>query len=147
MRIAAFLLALAVAGPLQAASKPRYDWDALGAEFCRLTLAGDLSSMRPLLSDGLAADIEHAASSGALPPARVLFQTYVNEVPGCAATTRNGAIVEIRRSGAGAGGPAWSEYLVIVPAADGTTRIDDVLFATRKSDTLRSRLAGYAGAR
>ena len=80
-----------------------------------------------------------------MPPARVLFQTYTNEVPVCQAVTRNAAIVEIRRGAPG--GPGWSEYLVVVPAADGTTRIDDVLFATRRSDTLRARLAAYAGAR
>ena len=45
------------------------------------------------------------------------------------------------------GGAGWREYLVVSPAADGTTRIDDVLFATRRSDTLRARLAAYAGAR
>ncbi len=43
----------------------------------------------------------------------------------------------------GVGGPSWSDYLVIVPATDGTMRIDDVLFATRRSDTLRARLAAY----
>jgi hypothetical protein len=30
--------------------------------------------------------------------------------------------------------------------ADGTSRIDDVLFATRRSDTLRARLAYFAAA-
>jgi hypothetical protein len=34
---------------------------------------------------------------------------------------------------------------VIVPEMDGSSRIDDVLFATRKSDTLRARLRGFAG--
>ena len=33
---------------------------------------------------------------------------------------------------------------MIVPEADGTSRIDDVLFATRRSDTLRARLAYFA---
>ena len=130
--------------PADAASQ-KYDWDDLGTEFCRLTLAGDLPGLRPLLSDQLAADIEAAAGSPAMPPPRVLFQTYVNEVPLCQAVTRNAAVVEIRRGQPG--GPGWSEYLVVVPAFDGTTRIDDVLFATRRSDTLRARLAAYAGAR
>jgi hypothetical protein len=48
---------------------------------------------------------------------------------------------------AGGGAPAWTEYLVVVPAPDGTTRVDDVLFATRKSDTLRARLQHYAATR
>lgn len=57
--------------------------------------------------------------------------------------TISAAIVQVERSAPG--GPSWNEYLVIVPERDGTTRIDDVLFATRKSDTLRNRLAAYAG--
>jgi hypothetical protein len=80
-----------------------------------------------------------------MPPARVLFQTYANEVPVCQVRTRNAALVEVRRSNAGGAAPAWTEYLVIVPERDGTTRIDDVLFATRRSDTLRARLYSYAG--
>jgi hypothetical protein len=145
MRLAAALL-LALAGTQAcAASNSGYDWDDLGAEFCRLTLAGDLPGLRPLISDQLAADIAAAWGSPAMPPPRILFQTYVNPVPLCEATTRNAAIVEIKRGQPG--GPGWSEYLVVVPAADGTTRIDDVLFATRRSDTLRARLAAYAGAR
>jgi hypothetical protein len=145
MRPAAALLLALAASPADAASKPRYDWDALGTEFCRLTLAGDLPGLRPLISDQLAADIQAAAGSPLMPPPRVLFQTYVNEVPLCQAVTRNAAIVEIRRGRPG--GLGWREYLVVVPAPDGTTRIDDVLFATRRSDTLRARLAAYAGAR
>ena len=43
--------------------------------------------------------------------------------------------------------PAWTEYLVIVPEADGTSRVDDVLFASRRSDTLRARLAYFAAMR
>lgn len=139
----AALMALA-AGPAAAA---KANWDALGAEFCRLTLAGDLPGLRPLLSNQLARDIEAAAASPQMPPPRVLFQSYSNEVPVCAAKTRNVALVEIRRSNPGGAAPAWSEYLVIVPEADGTSRIDDVLFATRKSDTLRARLAFFATAR
>ena len=45
------------------------------------------------------------------------------------------------RARAGASISSWC------PAADGTTRIDDVLFATRRSDTLRARLTAYAAAR
>lgn len=139
------LLLVALAAPAGAASRQKFDWDALGAEFCRLTLAGDLPGLRPLLSDRLAADIEAASGSPLMPPPRVLFQTYTNEVPVCQATTRNAALVEITRGQPG--GAGWREYLVVSPAADGTTRIDDVLFATRRSDTLRARLAAYAGAR
>jgi hypothetical protein len=68
----------------------------------------------------------------------VFFQAYDAEVD-CEAATRNAALVEIRRRGGG-GAPAWSDYLVVVPERDGTTRIDDILFATRRSDTLRTRL-------
>ena len=46
---------------------------------------------------------------------------------------------------AGGAAPAWTEYLVIVPQLDGTSRIDDILFATRRSDTLRSRMSTLAG--
>ena len=147
MRIAPVILVLAAlaALPATAASKKRFDHDALGTEFCRLTLMGDLPAMRPLLSDSLAADIQAAAGSPAMPPANLLFQAYVNDAPLCQAVTRNAAIVEIRRSRPG--GAGWSDYLVVAPALDGTMRIDDVLFATRRSDTLRSRLAAYAGAR
>ena len=134
--------ALALSAPAHAAGK--YNWDALGAEFCRLTTAGDLPGMRPILTTALARDIEAAAGSGRLPPARTLFQTYVNEVPVCTATTRSAALVEVRRSGPGGAAPAWTEYLVIAPEIDGGSRIDDVLFATRRSDTLRNRLAAYA---
>jgi hypothetical protein len=77
----------------------------------------------------------------------VLFQSYVNEVPNCTASTRNAALVEIRRSNAGGGAPSWTEYLVIVPERDGSSRVDDVLFATRRSDTLRARLDHYAATR
>jgi hypothetical protein len=75
----------------------------------------------------------------------VLFQTYLNDVPICLVRTHTAALVEIRRSTPGGAAPAWSEYLGVVPERDGTTRIDDVLFATRRSDTLRSRLESYAG--
>lgn len=140
--LAALTLAAGLAAALPASAN--YNWDALAAEFCRLTLAGDMAGLRPLLSEELAADITAAAQRGNLPPARVLFQTYTSEVPVCRVRTRNAAIVEIQRSNPGGAAPAWSEYLVIVPERDGTTRIDDVLFATRRSDTLRARLHAYA---
>jgi hypothetical protein len=139
--VLAAVLALLAAAPASAAS--RFNWDALGAEFCRLTLAGDLAGMAPILSRQLAADITFAASRTALPPAAELFQAYPNRMPVCEASTRSAAIVEIRH--ALPGGEGWSDFLVIVPETDGTTRIDDVLFATRKSDTLRARLAKWAG--
>ncbi len=140
-------LALLIVHPAGAAErKSKFNWDALGAEFCRLTVAGDLAGMRDLLSDSLAEQIEYAAARNpALPPARVLFQSYTNEVPVCQARTRNAAIIAINRSMPGGGAPAWTEYVEVVPEADGTTRVDNVLFATRRSDTLRSRLEFYAG--
>jgi len=120
-----------------------FNWDALGTEFCRATLTGDINQIAPLLSNRLTADIRSKLGSPDMPPARVLFQTYLNEVETCQASTRNAALVEIKRAAFGVGGPTWSDYLVIVPETDGTMRIDDVLFATRRSDTLRARLAAY----
>lgn len=146
MRLAplgAAALALTLALPAAAASRGKYDYDALGAEFCRLTLAGDMAGLCLLISDDLARAIEAAAARSQLLPPQVLFQSYTSVVPDCEARTRNAAIVEIRRSRPG--GPAWSEYLVIVPQIDGTSRVDDVLFATRRSDTLRNRLSALAG--
>lgn len=141
------LLAALVAAPASAAS--RYDWDAIGIEFCKATLTGDMAAIRPLLTEALARDVVAAAAAGSpgMPPARVLFQTYTTEVPVCEAETRNAALVEIRRSDPRRKGIAWTEYLVIAPEMDGGTRIDDVLFATRKSDTLRARLAAFASRR
>jgi hypothetical protein len=144
--VAAAALVLA-ASSASAAGKGKYDWDALGAEFCRLTVAGDLQGLRPLITDSLARAIEAAAANPALLPPQVLFQTYTNEVPVCEARTSNAALVEVRRSKPGGAPPAWTEYLVIVPEADGSSRIDDVLFATRRSDTLRARLAYFAATR
>ena len=120
-----------------------FDWDDLGSEFCRLTQAGDMAGLQSLLSPSLAGAIETAAARSQLQSARTLFQSYTNEVPVCQASTRNAAIVEIVR-GVPGGAPSWREYLVITPVADGTMRVDDVLFATRRSDTLRSRLAQLA---
>ncbi len=142
-RVLAAVLSAALGTAVPAAAD--YNWNDLAAEFCRLTLTGDLPALRPLISDELAADIAAASANPAMPPARVLFQTYANEVPVCQVRTRNAAIVEVRRSNPGGAAPAWTEYLVIVPERDGTTRIDDVLFATRRSDTLRARLYSYAG--
>jgi hypothetical protein len=139
------LLALVLGFPTASAGETKYDYDALGTEFCRLTLAGDMARLRPLISDDLARTIEAAAARTELLPPQQLFQSYTNVVPQCEAHTRNAAIVEIRRSQRGGGAPAWSEYLVIVPQLDGTSRVDDVLFATRRSDTLRSRLSTLAG--
>jgi hypothetical protein len=145
MRLAALVLAVLAVGPASAGS--RFNWDEIGSEFCRLTLAGDMAGLRPLLTDSLAAAIEAASANPTLMPPNVLFQSYTNEVPRCEAQTRNVALVEIRRSNPGRAAPAWSDYLVMVPEPDGTTRIDDVLFATRRSDTLRARLAYYAAFR
>ena len=142
-RFAAAAIALAAVLPQPAAAN--YNWNDLAAEFCRLTLSGDLSALRPILSEQLAADISAAAARTTLPPARVLFQSYAQEVPICQVRTRNAAIVEIQRSNPGGAAPAWTEYLVIVPEVDGTTRIAAVLFATRRSDTLRARLHDWAG--
>ncbi len=140
------LAATLLAAPAGAAErKTKFNWDALGAEFCRLTVAGDLAGMRDLLSDSLARDIELAAARNpGLPPARVLFQSYTNEVPVCEAHTRSAAIIAVTRSNPGGAAPAWTEYVEVVPEADGTTRVDNVLFATRRSDTLRARLEFYA---
>ena len=92
-------------------------------------------------------NLDAASANPKMLPARTLFQTYTNAVSECSASTRNVALVEIRRSKPGGAPPSWTEYLVIVPEPDGTSRIDDVLFATRKSDTLRARLAYYAATR
>ena len=143
--LAAAALAALVAGPAPAASQ--FNWDALGAEFCRLSVAGDMNGLGPLLSAGLKRAINAAAANPALMPPRVLFQSYTNAVPVCTAHTVNAALVEIDRSKPGGAPPSWKEYLVIVPEADGTSRIDDVLFATRRSDTLRARLGYFAATR
>lgn len=145
------LLAIAAALLLGGASaeaqggRARFDWDGLGLEFCRLTLTNDLRGMGTILSVELLSLIQRAAAASgtdAVAPRR-LFQTYSDPVPLCTVRTRSAAIVEVQRSATG-GTPAWSDYLVIVPEADGTTRIDDVLFSTRRSDTLRARLTQLA---
>lgn len=137
LAIAALLASLA--GPVQpAAAGSAFNYDELGFEFCRLTLAGDMADLRPLLSRTLNAALDRAMASTALPPAETLFQTYATPVPICAARTVNAALVQITRSQPN--GTGWNDYIVVVPEPDGQTRIDDVLFAIRKSDTLMSRL-------
>ena len=79
-------------------------------------------------------------------PPQVLFQSYTNAVPTAPPDPQRRAGRDRPRRAA-ARLPSWTEYLVIVPEPDGTSRIDDVLFATRRSDTLRARLAYYALAR
>jgi hypothetical protein len=128
-------------------SKYGYDWDEIGAEFCQLTLANDMEGMRPLLSTSLRELLAAAAANPEMPPARTLFQTFSTEVPECRAETRNAALVDITHSNRGGKAPAWTDMLVVTPEPDGSTHIDDVLFATRKSDTLRARLEVYAGRR
>ncbi len=145
LNIRAAIMALILSGPASHAAQAqgKFDWDDLGAEFCRLTLADDMGGLLNLVTPELSSEIRRAASKTQIQPARTLFQSYTNEVPVCQASTRNAALVEIVR-GAPGGAPAWREYLVITPVADGTMRVDDVLFATRRSDTLRSRLAELA---
>lgn len=143
--IRAAIMALALSGLVSnaAAAQSKFNWDDLGAEFCRLTQADDMAGLLDLVTPELSSEIRRAASKTQIQPARTLFQSYTNEVPVCQASTRNAAIVEIVR-GVPGGAPSWREYLVITPVADGTMRVDDVLFATRRSDTLRSRLAQLA---
>lgn len=133
---AAAALAVLV-GPAAAAG---FNWDELGAEFCARTTSGNLASVRPLITESLARDIEYAFTVAGEAPPPTLFQTYSTQVPVCQARTRNVALIEVTRSGPKGAAPSWTEYLVVAPEADGTTRIDDVLFATRRSDTLRARL-------
>ena len=146
MRRLAFA-ALAALAATPAAAAQKFNYDALGAEFCRLSVAGDLAGLRPLLTAALNQAIDAAAGSAEAPPPQVLFQSYTNIVSECTARTRNAALVEIDRSKPGGAPPSWTEYLVIVPEADGSSRIDDVLFATRRSDTLRARLDFFAASR
>jgi hypothetical protein len=139
---AAWLFAgIAFASPAGAA---QFNWDGLGQEFCRLSVAGDVAGLRAIFTQGLNRALDAAIGNPTLVPPNVLFQTYTNVVPACSAKTRNAALVEIDRGNPPRGVPSWIEYLVIAPEADGSSRIDDVLFATRKSDTLRARLNYYA---
>ena len=138
---AAAALALAASA---ANAAQNFDWDALGAEFCARSTAGDLAGVAELISPGLAQEITFAYARAGVPIPATLFQSYTNVVPVCKASTRNAALIEITRSGPRGAAPSWTEYLVVAPEADGTTRIDDVLFATRRSDTLRARLRAIA---
>ncbi|MBP7003650.1 hypothetical protein [Amaricoccus sp.] len=138
------LLAALALGAAPAAAATSYDWDDLGAQFCKLSTGGALNDIWPLLSSSLTQEIAFAFGRAGEAPPPTLFQTYSDPVPVCTARTRNAALIEISRAGP-RGAPAWTEYLVVIPEADGTTRIDDVLFATRRSDTLRSRLKALAG--
>ena len=114
MRLApALLVAFAVAGTFAAPARAgtAFDYDALGEEFCRLTLAGDLAHLRPLLSRQLAAALDQAARNPALPPAEVLFQTYLTPVPRCTnAALGRGAAGEEGRAPAGSG---WARAPVV----------------------------------
>jgi hypothetical protein len=145
LTIRAAIMALALSGVTPSAqAESKFNWDDLGAEFCRLTLANDMSGLLDLVTPELSSEIRRAASKTQIQPARTLFQSYSNEVPVCQASTRSAALVEIVRGVSGGAGPVWREYLVITPVADGTMRVDDVLFATRRSDTLRARLGALA---
>lgn len=142
------LLPLGLALGLGLASSPTlaasaFNYDALGAEFCRLSSAGDVAHLRPLLSRQLNATLDMAARNPDLPAPQVLFQTYATPTALCAARTVNAALVQITRSQPD--GTGWNDYIVVVPEPDGQSRIDDVLFAIRKSDTLMSRLTALAG--
>lgn len=139
--LVAAAVALAVSGSPALAQKQRFNWDAIGVAYCQFALAGDLRGVRALLTPSLARAIENtlARTDQRVSPT-LLLQSYSNPAPSCTTRTRNVALVEITRSGLGGAAPAWTEYLVIVPQPDGSNRIDDVLFATRRSDTLRARL-------
>jgi hypothetical protein len=131
-----FAAAAVAVGVASCAEAQRFDWDHIGEAYCQAAQAGDLRSLGPALSPSLRRMMEGAAQRGDVPP-RLLLQAY--DAPArCAARTRNAAIVEVRREPAQ--GAGWTDYLVMVPEADGSTRIDDILFATRRSDTLRERL-------
>jgi hypothetical protein len=125
------------AGMVSCAEAQRFDWDDIGQAFCQAALAEDLRGLGPILSPALRQMIEGAARNGDVPP-RLLLQAYDAPAAGCTVRTRNAAIIEVRREPHG--GAGWTDYLVMVPEADGSTRIDDILFATRRNDTLRERL-------
>ena len=143
----------AAAGERRAASRAmvvstsaasRYNWDAIGVEFCKATLTGDITAVAPLLTNSLAP--RHRRRDGGrqfrdASGARVVPDLHDRGAGLRGADPQRGARRDpAQRSGARRTS-AWSEYLVIVPEMDGGSRIDDVLFATRKSDTLRARLA------
>ncbi len=118
----------------------QYDWNAMGQDFCAAALAGDVRALAPIVTPELGWLLGQAEGQV---PARFLFQGYDVEATGCAVRTRNAALVEVRRDVAG--GPGWVDTLVMVPEPDGSTRIDDILFGTRRSDTLRARLGALLG--
>jgi hypothetical protein len=133
-RLAAAWVAAAAAS---AAEAQGFNWDGIGQAFCRAAVAEDVRGLAPVLSPSLRQLIEAAGRQGGA-STRMLLQGYDAPAPGCTVRTRNAAIVEVRR--VTAGGDGWTDYLVVAPEADGTTRIDDILFATRRSETLRERL-------
>jgi hypothetical protein len=133
----AAVAALLVATAGCAAERPLFDWDEIGSAFCRSAVAEDVAGLGPILTPSLRSLIEQAHARGPVPP-RLLLQGYDIAAPGCTARTRNAAIVDIAREGAE--GERWRDQLVMVPERDGSTRIDDILYGTRPSDTLRERL-------
>ena len=138
-RVVLALLA-GLSGCAPATEPTRYDWDPIGREFCRAALAEEVGALGARVTPELASLL--AAAEGRV-PARLLLQGYDAAATGCSVRTRNAALVEIRRDVAG--GPGWVDTLVMVPEADGSTRIDDILFGTRPSDTLRARLGLVLG--
>jgi hypothetical protein len=125
------------------AAAQRFNWDAIGAAYCQHAVREEIAAMAPILTPSLRLLIEAAERRGSVPP-RMLLQSYDAQAVECRARTRNAAIIEVDRAVAG-GAASWTDYLVVVPEADGSTRIDDILFSTRRSDTLRSRLAIILG--
>lgn len=135
------VLALGLAACGTAREQPaQYDWNAIGRDFCVAALAGDVRALAPVVTPELGWLLGEAA--GEVPP-RYLFQGYDVEATGCTVRTRNAALIDIRRDVEG--GTGWVDTLVVVPEADGSTRVDDILFGTRRSDTLRARLGALLG--
>jgi hypothetical protein len=139
---AALLVTVQGAGAGAVAAQ-RFNWDAIGAAYCQHAVAEEIAAMGAILTPSLRLLIEAAGRRANVPP-RMLLQSYDAQALECRARTRNAAIIEVERAVAG-GGTSWTDYLVVVPEADGSTRIDDILFSTRRSDTLRSRLAIILG--
>ena len=88
---AALLFAAIAAGPSM--SQVRANWNDLGKEFCRQTMAGELEGIWPLLTRRLREDIGAASTNANLPSFKTLFQTYPNNVTSCSERTRNVALV------------------------------------------------------
>ncbi|HLS58373.1 MAG TPA: hypothetical protein VK022_01980 [Paracoccaceae bacterium] len=133
-------LAAALAACASAEPSPQYDWDAIGRDFCRAAVSRDLDALAPVVTPELGWLLGQA--EGRVPP-QYLFQGYDVEGASCTPRTRNAALIDIRRDVEG--GTGWVDTLVVVPEADGSTRIDDILFGTRRSDTLRARLGALLG--